>query len=56
MTWAAVNAGREWGSRAAVLQASEMGEPVYREMGFRTVAGYVSYDEPVPTRVGSEAG
>lgn len=48
MTWAAVDAGRARGSRVAVLQASAMGEPVYRSMGFRTVAGYVSYDEPKP--------
>jgi GNAT superfamily N-acetyltransferase len=43
MAWAAVEAGREWGCEAAVLQASEMGEPVYRAMGFQTVAGYVTY-------------
>jgi len=56
MTWAAVDAGREWRSSAVVLQASEMGEPVYRAMGFRIVTGYVSYDEPIPTRAASEAG
>lgn len=56
MTWAAVDAGREWGSRAAILQASEMGEPVYRAMGFGTVAGYVSYDEPRPAQRPGEAG
>jgi GNAT superfamily N-acetyltransferase len=56
MTWAAIAAGREWGSEAAVLQASEMGEPVYRAMGFRTVARYVSYDEPRPAQDASEAG
>jgi len=56
MTWAAVDAGREWGSRAAVLQASEMGEPVYRAMGFRTVAAYVAYDEPPPQRPPDHAG
>jgi GNAT superfamily N-acetyltransferase len=55
MTWAAIDAGREWGSRAAVLQASEMGEPVYEAMGFRTVAGYVSYDEPRPAQPTTEA-
>ena len=49
MTWAAVEAGRAWGSRAATLQASEMGEPVYRKMGFRTVTRYASYDEPRPS-------
>jgi GNAT superfamily N-acetyltransferase len=56
MTWAAVEAGREWGSSAVVLQASEMGEPIYRAMGFRTVAGYVSYDEPRPAQPTSDPG
>jgi GNAT superfamily N-acetyltransferase len=56
MTWAAIEAGRAWGAKAAVLQASEMGEPVYRAMGFRTVAGYVSYDEPAPAPAGGDAG
>jgi len=48
MTWAAVDAGRQWGCVAATLQASAMGEPVYRAMGFETVAGYVTYAEPRP--------
>jgi GNAT superfamily N-acetyltransferase len=56
MTWAAVEEGRAWGAKAAVLQASEMGEPVYRAMGFQTVAGYVSYDEPAPAQAGGDAG
>lgn len=56
MTWAAIEAGRAWGAKAAILQASEMGEPVYRAMGFRTVAGYVSYDEPAPAQPGGEPG
>lgn len=46
IAWAAVNAGRAWGCRAAILQASEMGEPVYRAMGFRTVTRYVTYEAP----------
>jgi GNAT superfamily N-acetyltransferase len=46
MAWAAVDAGREWRCAAAVLQASEMGEPVYRAMGFQTVTGYVTYAAP----------
>lgn len=46
MTWAAVAAGLEWGCRAGTLQASEMGEPVYRAMGFATVARYLTYGEP----------
>jgi GNAT superfamily N-acetyltransferase len=46
MTWQAVEAGRRWGCEAATLQASAMGEPVYRTMGFETVAGYVTWSEP----------
>jgi predicted acetyltransferase len=59
MTWAAVQAGREWGCAAATLQASEMGEPVYRAMGFETVARYVTFEEPRPARTAAseaEAG
>jgi GNAT superfamily N-acetyltransferase len=48
MTWAAVAAGQAWGCVAATLQASEMGEPVYRAMGFETAARYVTYEEPRP--------
>jgi GNAT superfamily N-acetyltransferase len=56
MTWAAIEAGREWSASAAVLQASAMGEPVYRAMGFGIVAGYVSYDEPRPAQPTSDPG
>jgi GNAT superfamily N-acetyltransferase len=45
LTWAAVAAGRGWASAAAVLQASEMGDPVYRAMGFVEVSRYVTYAE-----------
>jgi ribosomal protein S18 acetylase RimI-like enzyme len=36
----AVNAGFEMGARAAVLEASEAGEPLYRRMGFVEVSRY----------------
>ena len=42
-TWAAVAAGRAWGCDTVVLQASEMGFPVYRAMGFRTVVRYAVF-------------
>ncbi len=56
MVWATIEAGRQWGSAAAVLQASEMGEPVYRSMGFRTVTGYVNYSARRPTAAPVEEG
>jgi len=42
-TWAAVAAGRAWGCETIVLQASEMGFPMYQEMGFRTVVRYAIF-------------
>jgi GNAT superfamily N-acetyltransferase len=42
-TWAAVAVGRDWGCETVVLQASEMGFPVYRAMGFRTVVRYALF-------------
>jgi GNAT superfamily N-acetyltransferase len=46
MTWRAIEAGRDWGCEAATLQASAMGEPVYRAMGFESVASYVHWSRP----------
>jgi hypothetical protein len=40
MTAAAVNAGFDMGATTASLQASPMGEPVYRAMGFETTFEY----------------
>lgn len=43
MTWAAVNGGAEAGCGVAVLQASEIGKPVYERMGFRDVTTYNTF-------------
>ena len=43
LTWAAVSAGRAWGCDTIVLQASEMGFPLYAAMGFRTVVKYTTF-------------
>ena len=40
VTASAVNAGLDLGAEAASLQASPMGEPLYRQMGFETVFDY----------------
>ncbi|WP_267641525.1 GNAT family N-acetyltransferase [Haloarchaeobius amylolyticus] len=40
MTRAVLRAGREDGAEVGVLQASEMGYPVYEAMGFETVVEY----------------
>jgi len=48
LTWAAVQGGLAHGCRVASLQASVMGEPVYKRMGFRTTVEYVKYGRSDP--------
>ena len=43
VTWAAVGAGRAWGCDAVYLQATAMGAPLYRRMGFRRIVDYAIY-------------
>lgn len=46
VTAAALRAGQERGLRVGTLQASGMGAPVYRRMGFQTVAEYQMFQLP----------
>jgi ribosomal protein S18 acetylase RimI-like enzyme len=48
MTAAAVNAGFEMGAEIASLQASPMGESLYRRMGFETIFAYRLFLCPKP--------
>ena len=43
VTWAAVEAGQAWGCDTVVLQCSVMGLSMYADMGFRTVAPYMTF-------------
>jgi predicted acetyltransferase len=50
-TRAAGNAGFDLGARVAALQASPMGEPVYRRMGYSEATRYpfcVRFEAPEP--------
>jgi GNAT superfamily N-acetyltransferase len=46
MTMRIVDDGGAEGCEVAILQASEMGQPVYERLGFRTVVEYFGYVEP----------
>jgi N-acetylglutamate synthase len=46
MTWHAVRRGAASGCLLASLQASEMGQPVYERMGFRTITHYRTFTRP----------
>lgn len=49
ITWAAALAGREAGATRSVLQASEMGAPVYARMGYATPAHYRQFEGVRPS-------
>lgn len=44
MTWEVLRAGQEAGCRVGVLQSSEMGQPLYEQMGFETVVTYHHFE------------
>jgi GNAT superfamily N-acetyltransferase len=46
MTMRIVDDGTAEGCDVAILQASEMGRPIYERLGFRTVVEYVGYVDP----------
>lgn len=48
LTATAVNAGFDMGAEIASLQASPMGEPIYRRMGFETIFNYRLLMQPAP--------
>jgi len=48
MTARVVADGASAGCDVAVLQASEMGRPIYERLGFRTAVRYVAYTDPEP--------
>ncbi|HSR95162.1 MAG TPA: GNAT family N-acetyltransferase, partial [Solirubrobacterales bacterium] len=48
VTATAVNAGFDIGAEIASLQASPMGEPIYRRMGFETIFDYRLFMWPPP--------
>ena len=48
VTAAAMNAGLAMGATSASLQASPMGESLYRQMGFETIYDYRLYLSPLP--------
>ena len=49
ITWAAALAGREAGATRSVLQASELGEPVYARMGYATPVRYRQFEAATPS-------
>ncbi len=50
LTWRAAAVGPEAGCSDVFLQATEMGDPVYRAMGFREVTSYVEWETAPPGR------
>ena len=48
LTVAGINWGASNGATVAVLQASTMGEPVYRSLGFRSVFDMTAWHLPAP--------
>jgi N-acetylglutamate synthase len=46
VTWAAIAEGAERGCDHSILQASEMGAPVYRAMGYVDIGNYVQLEGP----------
>lgn len=52
LTATAVDAGFELGAESASLQASPMGEPIYRRLGFETIFNYRLLMQPAPKASG----
>lgn len=55
MTMRIVDDGAAAGCDVAILQASDMGQPIYERLGFRTVVRYMGYVDPVSLEPSSTA-
>lgn len=44
MTWSLLQSGHERGAELGVLQSTEMGHPLYEQMGFETELGFWHFD------------
>ncbi len=49
VTWAAIDQGARQGCDHSILQASDMGAPIYRSMGFVDIGRYVQLEGPPTT-------
>ena len=56
MTSRVVADGVAAGADVAILQASDMGRPIYERLGFRTVVEYVGWVDPALVEAAGDSG